>query len=268
MGPITLVDYVGLTRRHAADVMYEEFREPGIARTGAPAPHGAGGPLGTKDGRGFYQARSRWRRWSSNTFSTRSPTVSHNHNQSRRRAECASARLCAIEWARRGGGYKRARAHSHRRRVREVVQTGADIADWPVSIPSPDAAPRNSDRACSAARTMGNRRSPRSTARAGRGLRGSPWRAPFALPPTRPDQAARSDAGCHSRLRGHAAPAAHRRTRHGHGFDSHWRAIDAQEALRIGLRWVPLADLGGGGPQDGARILRNGPLAIRAAMEV
>lgn len=47
------------------------------------------------------------------------------------------------------------------------------------------------------------------------------------------------------------------------------RAVDAQEALRIGLvsQVVPLADLMETARKTALRILRNGPLAIRAAME-
>jgi enoyl-CoA hydratase len=47
------------------------------------------------------------------------------------------------------------------------------------------------------------------------------------------------------------------------------RAIDAQEALRIGLvsQVVPLADLMETARKTALRILRNGPLAIRAAMQ-
>jgi len=47
------------------------------------------------------------------------------------------------------------------------------------------------------------------------------------------------------------------------------RAIDAQEALRIGLvsQVVPLADLMETARKTALRILRNGPLAIQAAME-
>jgi enoyl-CoA hydratase len=47
------------------------------------------------------------------------------------------------------------------------------------------------------------------------------------------------------------------------------RAIDAQEALRIGLvsQVVPLGDLMEAARKTALRILRNGPLAIRAAMQ-
>jgi len=47
------------------------------------------------------------------------------------------------------------------------------------------------------------------------------------------------------------------------------RAIDAQEALRVGLvsQVVPLSDLMETARKTALRILRNGPLAIRAAME-
>jgi len=55
MGPITLLDYVGLdTTLHAADVMYAEFREaryaaPVLLRRMVQAGH-----YGRKSGRGFY----------------------------------------------------------------------------------------------------------------------------------------------------------------------------------------------------------------------
>ena len=47
------------------------------------------------------------------------------------------------------------------------------------------------------------------------------------------------------------------------------RAVDAQEALRIGLvsQVVPLADLMEAARKTALRILRNGPLAVRAAMQ-
>ncbi len=47
------------------------------------------------------------------------------------------------------------------------------------------------------------------------------------------------------------------------------RAVDAQEALRIGLvsQVVPLADLMETARKTALRILRNGPLAVRAAMQ-
>lgn len=46
------------------------------------------------------------------------------------------------------------------------------------------------------------------------------------------------------------------------------RAVDANEALRLGLvsQVVPLADLAGAARKIALRILRNGPLAVRAAM--
>jgi 3-hydroxybutyryl-CoA dehydrogenase len=56
MGPITLLDYVGLdTTLHAADVMYGEFREtkyaaPVLLRRMVQAGH-----WGRKTGRGFYE---------------------------------------------------------------------------------------------------------------------------------------------------------------------------------------------------------------------
>ena len=47
------------------------------------------------------------------------------------------------------------------------------------------------------------------------------------------------------------------------------RAVDANEALRLGLvsQVVPLAELGDAARKTALRILRNGPLAIRAAMQ-
>jgi enoyl-CoA hydratase len=47
------------------------------------------------------------------------------------------------------------------------------------------------------------------------------------------------------------------------------RAVDAQEALRIGLvsQVVPLADLMESARKTALRVMRNGPLAVRAAMQ-
>ena len=55
MGPITLLDYVGLdTTCHAADVMYEEFREPKYAAPVLLRRMVQAGRWGRKSGRGFY----------------------------------------------------------------------------------------------------------------------------------------------------------------------------------------------------------------------
>jgi 3-hydroxybutyryl-CoA dehydrogenase len=55
MGPITLLDYVGLdTTCHAADVMYEEFREPKYAAPVLLRRLVQAGRWGRKTGRGFY----------------------------------------------------------------------------------------------------------------------------------------------------------------------------------------------------------------------
>jgi 3-hydroxybutyryl-CoA dehydrogenase len=55
MGPITLLDYVGLdTTCHAADVMYEEFREPKYAAPVLLRRMVQAGRWGRKTGRGFY----------------------------------------------------------------------------------------------------------------------------------------------------------------------------------------------------------------------
>jgi 3-hydroxybutyryl-CoA dehydrogenase len=56
MGPITLLDYVGLdTTCHAADVMYEEFREPKYAAPVLLRRMVQAGRWGRKTGRGFYE---------------------------------------------------------------------------------------------------------------------------------------------------------------------------------------------------------------------
>ncbi len=56
MGPITLLDYVGLdTTCHAADVMYEEFREPKYAAPVLLRRMVQAGRYGRKSGRGFYE---------------------------------------------------------------------------------------------------------------------------------------------------------------------------------------------------------------------
>jgi 3-hydroxybutyryl-CoA dehydrogenase len=55
MGPITLLDYVGLdTTCHAADVMYAEFREPKYAAPVLLRRMVQAGRYGRKTGRGFY----------------------------------------------------------------------------------------------------------------------------------------------------------------------------------------------------------------------
>jgi 3-hydroxybutyryl-CoA dehydrogenase len=55
MGPITLLDYVGLdTTLHAADVMYAEFREPKYAAPVLLRRMVQAGRWGRKSGRGFY----------------------------------------------------------------------------------------------------------------------------------------------------------------------------------------------------------------------
>jgi 3-hydroxybutyryl-CoA dehydrogenase len=55
MGPITLLDYVGLdTTLHAADVMFAEFREPKYAAPVLLRRMVQAGRYGRKSGRGFY----------------------------------------------------------------------------------------------------------------------------------------------------------------------------------------------------------------------
>lgn len=55
MGPITLLDYVGLdTTLYIADVMYEEFREQKYAAPPLLRKMVAAGRMGRKSGRGFY----------------------------------------------------------------------------------------------------------------------------------------------------------------------------------------------------------------------
>jgi len=55
MGPLTLLDYVGLdTAVHVADVLYEEFHEPSYAPPPLLKRMVAAGRLGRKSGRGFY----------------------------------------------------------------------------------------------------------------------------------------------------------------------------------------------------------------------
>jgi 3-hydroxybutyryl-CoA dehydrogenase len=55
MGPLTLLDYIGLdTAMHVADVLYEEFRDPSYAPPPLLRRMVAAGRLGRKTGRGFY----------------------------------------------------------------------------------------------------------------------------------------------------------------------------------------------------------------------
>ena len=56
MGPLTLLDYVGLdTAMHVADVLYEEFKDPAYAPPPVLKRMVAAGRLGRKSGRGFYE---------------------------------------------------------------------------------------------------------------------------------------------------------------------------------------------------------------------
>ena len=56
MGPLTLLDYVGLdTAMHVADVLYEEFKDPAYAPPPVLRRMVAAGRLGRKSGRGFYE---------------------------------------------------------------------------------------------------------------------------------------------------------------------------------------------------------------------
>jgi 3-hydroxybutyryl-CoA dehydrogenase len=56
MGPLTLLDYVGLdTCMYVADVLYEEFKEPAYAPPPLLRRMVAAGRLGRKSGRGFYE---------------------------------------------------------------------------------------------------------------------------------------------------------------------------------------------------------------------
>lgn len=55
MGPITLIDYIGIdTICHVADVMFNEFKEPKYAAPVLLRRMVAAGHLGRKTGRGFY----------------------------------------------------------------------------------------------------------------------------------------------------------------------------------------------------------------------
>jgi 3-hydroxybutyryl-CoA dehydrogenase len=55
MGPITLIDYIGIdTICHVADVMFNEFKEPKYAAPILLRRMVAAGHLGRKTGRGFY----------------------------------------------------------------------------------------------------------------------------------------------------------------------------------------------------------------------
>jgi 3-hydroxybutyryl-CoA dehydrogenase len=56
MGPLTLLDYVGLdTAMFVAEVLYEEFKEPSYAPPPLLRRMVAAGRLGRKSGRGFYE---------------------------------------------------------------------------------------------------------------------------------------------------------------------------------------------------------------------
>lgn len=60
MGPLTLLDFVGLdTTLYIADVMYEEFREPRYAAPPLLRQMVTAGYLGRKSGRGFYDYRQK-----------------------------------------------------------------------------------------------------------------------------------------------------------------------------------------------------------------
>jgi 3-hydroxybutyryl-CoA dehydrogenase len=65
MGPITLLDYVGIdTTLYIADVMYEEFRDPKYAAPPLLRKMVASGLFGRKNGRGFYEHDvDAWKRW-------------------------------------------------------------------------------------------------------------------------------------------------------------------------------------------------------------
>jgi 3-hydroxybutyryl-CoA dehydrogenase len=65
MGPITLLDYVGIdTTLFIADVMYEEFRDPKYAAPPLLRKMVASGLFGRKNGRGFYDYDvDAWQRW-------------------------------------------------------------------------------------------------------------------------------------------------------------------------------------------------------------
>jgi len=56
MGPLTLLDYVGLdTAMHVAEVLYDEFKDPAYAPPPLLKRMVAAGRLGRKSGRGFYE---------------------------------------------------------------------------------------------------------------------------------------------------------------------------------------------------------------------
>jgi 3-hydroxybutyryl-CoA dehydrogenase len=56
MGPLTLLDYVGLdTAMFVAEVLYDEFKEPSYAPPPLLKRMVAAGRLGRKSGRGFYE---------------------------------------------------------------------------------------------------------------------------------------------------------------------------------------------------------------------
>ena len=55
MGPLTLVDYVGIdVHVHAAEALYERLREPRMAPPARLVAMRNAGLLGRKSGRGFY----------------------------------------------------------------------------------------------------------------------------------------------------------------------------------------------------------------------
>ena len=59
MGPFTLLDFVGLdTTYYAANVMFEEFKEPAYAPPPLLKRMVLAGRLGRKSGRGFYEYES------------------------------------------------------------------------------------------------------------------------------------------------------------------------------------------------------------------
>jgi 3-hydroxybutyryl-CoA dehydrogenase len=58
MGPLTLLDYVGLdTAMHVANVLHDEFKDPAYAPPPLLKRMVAAGRLGRKSGRGFYEYR-------------------------------------------------------------------------------------------------------------------------------------------------------------------------------------------------------------------
>jgi 3-hydroxybutyryl-CoA dehydrogenase len=60
MGPLTLLDFVGLdTTLYIADIMYEEFKDPKYAAPPLLRKMVASGMMGRKSGRGFYDYRAK-----------------------------------------------------------------------------------------------------------------------------------------------------------------------------------------------------------------